>query len=522
MALTKAEIDNLSNLFLSVNDENTRLAFEIMDQEELPKNLITEIFAVYKLTTNEALRLKAQELLEKHGSSKLQNAMKWRLKLNDDGSLYGATEKTIAKNIDRYCDGKELIGRKLAQAMFRKFGLGAHYLLNNVSEEERKDNLQTFVEGSTFKLRNAALTKFPPELFELTDLTEIDLSANKIKTIPAKIKVFQKLKVLRLSANNLKKINKGILELKALEELYLNGNLMREFPEILTEMHWLKKMDITGLTNINMYRGLELPVEAMQKMTGLKGLGLANYKSAHGSMKFYSPYRNYPHLTWLEKKEGTLDLEPLALAKTAYELNGEGLSFILRYSQDAELKKQLIRDFYDPKTKTLDFKETYLEHLPEEILDFDVETLILKGSRIGLVGAHFKTEEEKEKGYEVADKERLAVIPKLKNLKVLNLYDCSISAFPEGMEQLQKLEHLDARFNYVKKIPESIGQLSNLKVAEFRSTFSHYDGPPEIPDSFSGLKKLKKLSFYFYEIDLSLYEDRLKKMLPVDCEILLT
>lgn len=522
MALTKAEIENLSNLFLSVNDENTRLAFEIMDQQELPKSLITEIFAVYKLTEDEALRLQAQQLLEKHGSAQLQSAMKWRLKLNDDGSLYGATEKTIAKNIDRYCDGKELIGRKLAQAMFRKFGVGANYLLNNVSEEERKSNLQTFVEGSTFKLRNAALSKFPAELFELTDLTEIDLSGNKIKTIPAKIKVFQKLKILRLSGNNLKKINKGILELKALEELYLNGNLMREFPELLTEMHWLKKMDITGLTNINMYRGLELPVEAMRKMTGLQALGLANYSSAHGSMRFYSPYRNYPHLTWLEIKDGALDLEPLALAKTAYEQNGESLSFILRYSQDSELKKKVISDFYDPKTKTLDFKGIYLEHLPEEILEFDIEALHLKGTSIGMLGSHFKTKEEEENGYELVDQERLAVIPKLQNLKLLNLYDCSISAFPEGMEQLQKLEHLDARFNYVKSVPESLGQLSNLELAEFRSTFSHYDGLPEIPDSFSGLKKLKKMSFHFYEIDVDVYEKRLKALLPDYCEILLT
>lgn len=518
MALTKAEIENLSSLFLSVNDENTRLAFEIMDQQDLPKSLITEIFAVYKLTDDEGLRLKAQHLLEQHASSHVQNAMKWRLKLNDDGSLYGATEKTIAKNIDRYCDGKELIGSKLATAMFRKFGVGAHYLLNNVSEDERKNNLQTFVEGTVFKLRNVALTKFPPELFELTDLTEIDLAGNKIKTIPAKIKVFENLKILRLSGNNLKKINKGILQLKNLEELYLNGNLMREFPEVLTEMSWLKKMDITGLTNINMYRGLELPVEALKKMAGLQAIGLANYSSAYGSMRFYSPYRNYPHLTWVES-ESPLDLDPLALAKTAYEQNGESVGFILRYSQDTDLKKKIIQDFYDPKTKTLDFKETYLEYLPEEIAAFDIEHLNLKGTRIGLVGGHFKTEEEEAKGYEAVDQERMAVIPKLKQLQTLNIYDCAISALPKGMEQLQNLKVLDLRFNYVKQIPESLGMLSNLEFAEFRSTFSHYDGLPEIPDSFAGLKKLKKMSFHFYEMDSEAYEKRLKSLLPDDCEL---
>jgi Leucine-rich repeat (LRR) protein len=518
MALSKAEIENLSNLFLSVNDENTRLAFEIMDQQDLPKNLITEIFAVYKLTEDEGLRAKAEGLLKQHASSQVQSAMNWRLKLNDDGSLYGATEKTIAKNIDRYCDGKELIGSKLATAMFRKFGVGAHYLLNNVGEEERKNNLKTFIEGTSFKLRNVALTKFPPELFEFTELTEIDLAGNKIKTIPAKIKVFEKLKVLRLSGNNLKKINKGILQLKNLEELYLNGNLMTNFPDLICEMHWLKKLDITGLTNINMYRGLELPVEALQKLKSLQAIGLANYSSAHGSMRFYSPYRNYPHLSWLETEE-PLDLEPLALAEKAYALNGESVSFLLRYSEDSDLKKKVIADFYDPQTKTLDFKETYLEFLPAEIADFELEHLNLRGTRIGMVGSHFKTEEEQAKGYEQVDQERLAVIAKLKNLQSLNLYDCAISAFPKGMEQLQKLKKLDARFNYVKQVPESLGKLGNLETAEFRSTFSHYDGLPQIPDSFEGLKKLKKISFHFYEMDEELYQKRLSSLLPKNCEI---
>jgi hypothetical protein len=40
MAFSKDEIQNLSDLFLSVNDDNTKLAFEIMGNKNFPKELI--------------------------------------------------------------------------------------------------------------------------------------------------------------------------------------------------------------------------------------------------------------------------------------------------------------------------------------------------------------------------------------------------------------------------------------------------------------------------------------------------
>ncbi len=514
MTLQAKKIEQLSNLFLSVKDQNIALAFAILDQQTLPKSLITEVFAVYLLTENSELRLKAEQLLKKHRVQLLSNATQWRSKLKDAAT----TEKTVAQNIEQYCDGQELIGSKLAKALFRKLGLGSYYLLNRVGEEERKQNILTFVDGSAFRLHNAGLQTFPPELFELTELSDIDLSGNKIKSIPAKIKVFQNLRVLRLSGNQLKKINKAILELKKLEELYLNSNLMTAFPEILTAMHWLKKLDITGLTTINMYRGLELPVEQLKKMSSLQAIGLANYNKTSSELRFYSPYRNYPHLTWVEKKDKALNLEPLALAKTAYLLNGESVSFILRYSKDADFKIKVLSGFYDPKQKRMDFKGTYLEYLPEELTAFDIRELDLSNSSIGLAGSHFKTPEEMKKGYVQVDKERLSVIHQLTQLQVLVLDYCALTAFPDGLEQLRSLRILRARCNYIRNIPKSIGQLSQLELVDFWACFSHFeDQDPQIPANFRGLTQLKKIHFHFCGMDTTLYKSRLKAVLPQNC-----
>ncbi|MCI5055495.1 MAG: hypothetical protein MRY83_05255 [Flavobacteriales bacterium] len=526
MNLTKQELQNLSQLFLSPDDNNTRVAFEMMD-DDLSTHLLTEIFAVYKLCEDPELKDKAKEILEKQGSSNLKAAMKWTLKLSDDGSLYGATEKTIAKNIDKYCDGKELIGTKMAEAMFKKFGIGSHYLLSKVPKSQIKENLQIFIDNRKFTLKDAALTKFPDELFEYDDLEEIDLTNNKIKTIPAKIQRFKNLKVLRMTGNNLKTINPGILKLNNLEELYLNHNLFEEYPELIHQISSLKKLDITAMTNINMYKGLEIP-KSIQDLKNLHGIGIANYKDATLNWRFYSPYRNYPHLSWLET-EKPLDLRPEQLARKANEVNGGAIAYIFRHLDDVELKKEILSKFYDKKTKTLDFdlnisqslfKEAqYLENIPEEITSFDIETLNLGDTRIGTLASHFRTEDEDE-DFEKFDAIRLAPITKLVQLKSLILKSNTLTNLPD-LSKLTNLEYLDLSFNDLKCDLSSIGKLSNLKELNLYSAQDHWDEPPKIPDNFKNLKNLKKIYYHFFEMNEEEYLNRLKELLPDSCEILL-
>lgn len=534
MSFTKEEIQNLSNLFLSSEDANTSLAFEIMGEQELPKQLLTEIFAVYKLTKDEELKEKAKTLLEKYGSDRVKRVMKWHLKLAHDGSPYGATEKTIAKNIDKYCDGKELNGSKMATAMYKKYGTGFNYLLNNVSNSERKKNLKIFITGKAFKLHNAALTKFPPELFELTELEEIDLTGNKIKTIPAKIKVFKNLKVLRLTGNNLKTINKGILGLKNLEELYLDKNLMVEFPGIVLDMTWLKKLDISSVTKFSTYHGINLPVEKVKQLTNLRAIGLANYgKETRSSFRYHTHYLNYPHLTWLEVPEGqTLDLDPFALAKTAYEKNGEGETFILKYSKDKELKEKVLSKYYDPKTKTMDFgisstsffrEALQLQNLPEELTSFDIQHLNLSNTKIGLLASDFHTELKEKFGYANVDKQRTKVLQKLVHLKTLKMDRCGLCGLPNGLESLVQLEELSLKSNYIQKGIEELGKLTSLKRLNIWSAFStSYRKTIKIPESFANLNQLEHIDFYFYQIDEDSYRKKLGELLPTGCEIRLS
>ena len=236
MAFSKAEIDNLSTLFLSKDDSNTELAFEIMANKEFSSDLITEVFTVYKLSNNLALRTNAAVILQKYGTPAVQEAMRSKIKLDA-----GANEKKLSKNIKTYCTDNEMNGTKLATAMFRKFGLGANYLLNEVSKAEQIKNIQIFITDKKFQLNHAAITKFPRGLFEYPLLEEIDLSDNKIRVIPDRIKIFKNLKVLRLPQNYLNKISEEILYLKKLTELHIDPNFVRGATGIIKDFEWMKK-----------------------------------------------------------------------------------------------------------------------------------------------------------------------------------------------------------------------------------------------------------------------------------------
>ena len=73
----------------------------------------------------------------------------------------------------------------------------------------------------------------------------------------------------------------------------------------------------------------------------------------------------------------------------------------------------------------------------------------------------------------------------LKNLKYLDLMHMGLEELPESFSGLKNLNYLDLSLNHISKLPENIGNLSNLEtlMAEVGSN---------IPNSFSNLKSLKR------------------------------
>lgn len=239
MGLSKEELQNLSRLFLSKEDTNTQLAFEMMQGQNVSKELLTELFAVYKLTTDETFKERAKKEIETIASPATIALLKSGKKLSRS-SNFDPNEKTIAKNISYYVSSSnnELNGLKLAKALVEKYGHGYEYLLNNLPSAELISFFEGFKNGNVFSFKKKGIGKIPKEVFLMSNLDEIeefDMSGNKLATLPAGISKLKNLKRLKLNSNNLKTINKNIAKLDQLEFLDLSHNNFKEFPVVITQ-----------------------------------------------------------------------------------------------------------------------------------------------------------------------------------------------------------------------------------------------------------------------------------------------
>lgn len=96
-------------------------------------------------------------------------------------------------------------------------------------------------------LSGQGLTKVPANVFERTDLIELDLSSNVLTgSLQAEIRHLQKLKVLDLSDNQMTGVPAEIGQLSNLEELDLSNNQLTGLPYELGNLSNLVLLDLRG------------------------------------------------------------------------------------------------------------------------------------------------------------------------------------------------------------------------------------------------------------------------------------
>lgn len=237
MDFSVGEIAKISTLFLSKDDNSTVLAFEMMRGRNASKVLLTELFAVYKLSTDKSFKATARQEIARLANQETIGLLDAKKKLSRS-SNFDPNEKTIAKNIRYYVDGSkgDLDGTKLAYALIEKYGHGYEYLINNLTSPQLIDFFSQFCTGKRFEFSKKGIGKIPKEVFlipQAEQIEEFDMSGNKIVTLPAGIAKFKNLKKINLSSNNLKSINKAIGKLNQLEYLDLSHNNFKLFPKAI-------------------------------------------------------------------------------------------------------------------------------------------------------------------------------------------------------------------------------------------------------------------------------------------------
>ena len=276
---------------------------------------------------------------------------------------------------------------------------------------------------SDLKLNKNKLTSLPPEIGELTNLEYLELSDNKLTSLPPEVANLTNLKFLGLSDNELTSFPPEIPKLTNLQELELrNTNLLSLPPEIGNLVNLIdlllsdnkltslppeigKLVNLTTLV-LSKNRLTSLPPE-IGKLVNLKILSVSDNQ-----------------LTSLPPEiENLVNLKTLILSKNRFTL------------LPPEIRKFV-------NLTVLDVSNNYFKTFPSEVWEF-----------VGLISLEIS-------------RSRLSSLPpeigNLTNLAELNVSNNQLTSLPPEIRKLVDLTDLDVSNNNLVSLPPEIGELPNL------------------------------------------------------------
>jgi len=100
------------------------------------------------------------------------------------------------------------------------------------------------------------IESLPPQIGQLTNLTELDLSGNPLTSVPKELGQLTNLEVLDLGGNQLTSVPKELGQLTNLTELDLRNNQLTSVPKELGQLTNLTKLDLGGNPLTSVPKGL--------------------------------------------------------------------------------------------------------------------------------------------------------------------------------------------------------------------------------------------------------------------------
>lgn len=379
--------------------------------------------------------------------------------------------------------------------------------LNNIQRNEDKELdlkktlvfklLQELKNIKSLDLSKNRMQTLPKELYKLKSLVSLNLSYNQLKNLPGKINLLENLEILdlsynrmnnkfmnyhlknirnlNLSRNNIQSIPPSIFLLKTLINLDISNNLLNSIPKEIKNVSNLEELNISNnpLTTIpHEFRNLEK----------LRVLNLSNTKK----VMIYNEYN-----TILSKKEirgpnGTIynveddlfyfpNLEVL-------DLSNNNLSRLNIFLNLEKLKK----------LKVLKLKGNKFLKIPEKILQLkNLCELEMSFNRIKSIPMRL-IELEKLNKLNLGNN-NITIFPEKinlsKNLESLIVDSNNITIFPCFIEQISNLKYLDCSNNNLKDIGENIYKLANLEVLNLSKNKLIV-----VPRELTKLKNIKELN----------------------------
>jgi len=281
--------------------------------------------------------------------------------------------------------------------------------------------------------------------------TELDLSNEKIKSLPAEIGQLKNLKVLDLSGNSLTWLPTEISKLSKLERLDLSSNKINVLPTEIGQLSNLQEFDI--------YRNelKEFPV-ALTYCNKLKALRMGGEPTGKCEMHELPPeIRRLKELSKLDLTGNCLTRLPceIGLLTNLRELVLAGNWLSLLPSEIGSLQK-LVK---------LDLEHNCLERLPKEINKLvKLECLYISDNKLRALPSHIG-KIKNLRSLRLDNNRRISIgkeIAQLTSLEELSLCCNGITEIPPEFGNLGELKQLNLFNNKLKKIPAELGQLSKL------------------------------------------------------------
>jgi len=253
--------DNLTNLFLSADPASVEMALDLVKTGGIPTTALTGLFVIARLGSDAKQRALARKLLKQYAPPAVNKVLADRGKLAYEGDK---AERKTAENLAAYARAcKEIDWVAVARYIRRTTGFGLSFVMTtNVPTAVKLEVLREHIRSGA--LNYAGLytpryrpdydnphsyyspTPFPTFLFELTELTALDLSWCCFNTLPAAVARLDKLETLDLTGNMLTTLPDDLVQLRSLRTLRLAANAFTEFPPVLLEMPWITNLDISG------------------------------------------------------------------------------------------------------------------------------------------------------------------------------------------------------------------------------------------------------------------------------------
>ncbi|MFT4557387.1 MAG: Leucine-rich repeat (LRR) protein, partial [Planctomycetaceae bacterium] len=280
---------------------------------------------------------------------------------------------------------------------------------------------------------NVTLKKLPASLVQLTNLKTLSLSDNQMTTLPESLLQLWQLQTLNFSNNQLTTLPTSFVQLTQLRKLNLSHNQFTVLPQVLVQLTQVQTLDLT-------YNRLTSLPDTLGQLSHLKQLNL----SCNRLSTLPTAIRQLRHLTTLDLNGNELTAVPDPVTQLT-QLQNLDVSHNKLDALPTSLGNLT-------QLQELSVSGNRLTTLPQSLSNLiQLENLLLGvpagGNPLGSVPACIRS---------------------LRNLKWINLTQCSLDELPSWFGDLSVLSEIYLQDNKLTDLPGEIGLLPNLQRLDLR------------------------------------------------------